>query len=129
MKKLIITLLLAISAIVVNAIPIRIFIHLDDGCFILIEGDYTHDLNGEHFSGTITAGGTSPHCGTGTWTITYRYSNPNDDDIEMVCECTDICEADRIAFTSRNQNNQAMVDYLNSIAPTILASFKNQACD
>lgn len=97
--------------------------------FFILEGDYTVDFNGGHFNGTVTHGGTSPHCPTGSANINFRSTSSNDDAIEILCECTDICHADKIEFTSRNSNNQSMVNYLNGIANTFLTQFKTHACE
>ena len=129
MKKFILLLLFACSFIVSHAKPVRFTIHLDDGCFIHVEGDYTVDFNGAHFSGTVTSGGTSPHCPTSTAILNFRSSAPNPDAIEIVCNCTDICNADKIEFTSLNSNYQSMVNYLNRMASTFLSEFKTHACN
>jgi hypothetical protein len=112
----------------VEAKPVKFRIHLDDGCFIEVEGDYTVDFDGAHFSGTITHGGTSPHCPTGTANIHFRSQNPNNDGIEILCDCTDLCYANRIEFFSRIQSQQDMVNYLNSISGAFLLKFKENAC-
>ena len=114
--------------VLVNAKPIKYRIHLDDGCYIDVEGDYTVDFNGGHFSGTITHGGLSPHCPTGTANIHFRSINPNNDGIEIVCESTDLCFANRIEFQSRSKNQQPVVSYLNTISGTFLTKFKENAC-
>jgi hypothetical protein len=105
--------------------PIRIKITFDDGCFLLLEGEYS---NG-HFQGTLTSGGTSPHCPTGTWTINFRSQNPQNGGIEIVCSCDDLCKATQIEFTTSDQDLNTVVNYLNSISLTILQKFKENACN
>lgn len=112
----------------IHAKPIKFKIELDDGCFIIVEGDYTVDFNGGHFTGTVTSGGTSPHCPSHTAVLNFRVEPSGDNVIEILCDCTDICNANRIEFRSRN-SNQSMVNYLNAIANTFLAKFKTHACN
>ena len=105
---------------------IRIVINFDDGCSIIIE--FVNDFNG--FDGTITLTGTAAHCPTGTYILrTANPENPDPDSIEMVYETQDICDANKIEFTSKNQNNQTVVNYLNSKSGAILTSIQSHVCN
>ena len=105
---------------------IRIAINFDDGCSIIIEGEMTFT----GFHGTITLTGTSAHCPTGTFTMrTANAENPEPDSIELVYETQDICDANKVEFTSRNSNNQYVINYLNSKAFAILTSIQSHVCN